>query len=1732
MMKKNRKKITGIIMTIAMLLCLFPAMMVPASAAAGDTWTVQTSGVTANLNGVCYGGSTFVAVGANGTILTSSNGTSWINRTTTNSAATGGVELKAVCFGNGMFMAVGVGGKVITSSDGITWAAKVSETDALATDDLVAVAYGNNKFVALGKNSAGGYIYTSTDNGSNWGQTYSYSGYFLYGICYGNSQFVVVGDLDFINFDKEYGLVLVSADGQTWGDCKTDMAAQSFTSVCYGGTTYVAADIESRILKSSDPTDAAKWDNRGWQDTDYSSFNAVCYGGSTYVTVGFNGHIYISSDGSVWTSKTSNTSNALNSVCYGSTTFVTVGLGGTIVSSAGVVAPTAQTITFANPGAQNYGTTPTLTATASSGLAVSFTSDTPDVCTVTSGGALTFLKAGTATITAHQAGNASYLAASDVSQSFTVNATVPGAPTIGTATAGDAQATVNFTAPSSNGGSAITGYTVTSSPGGFTGTGDGSPITVTGLTNGTAYTFTVTATNTAGTGSASAASNSATPKAAQTITFANPGAQNFGTTPTLTATASSGLTVNFTSDTTDVCTVTSGGTLTFLKAGTATITAHQTGNGSFLAASDVSRSFTVNAIVPSAPTIGTATAGDTQATVTFTAPTSNGGSAITGYTVTSSPGGFTGTGAGGPITVTGLTNGVAYTFTVTATNTAGTGSASAASNSVTPKAAQTITFANPGAQNYGTTPTLTATTSSGLTVNFTSDTTDVCTVTSGGTLTFLKAGTATITAHQTGNGSFLAASDVSRSFTVNAIVPSAPTIGTATAGDTQATVTFTAPTSNGGSAITGYTVTANPGGATGTGAGSPITIPGLTNGVAYTFTVTATNTAGTGSASAASNSATPKAAQTITFANPGAQNFGTTPTLTATASSGLTVNFTSDTTDVCTVTSGGTLTFLKAGTATITAHQTGNGSFLAASDVSRSFTVNAIVPSAPTIGTATAGDTQATVTFTAPTSNGGSAITGYTVTSSPGGFTGTGDGSGPITVTGLTNGTAYTFTVTATNTAGTGSASAASNSATPKAAQTITFANPGAQNFGTTPTLTATASSGLTVNFTSDTTDVCTVTSGGTLTFLKAGTATITAHQTGNGSFLAASDVSRSFTVNAIVPSAPTIGTATAGDTQATVTFTAPTSNGGSAITGYTVTSSPGGFMGTGDGSSPITVTGLTNGTAYTFTVTATNSAGAGSASAASNSVTPYGNSTITPTTAAFDKYTSATNYKDLTVTLILNGNTLNSIKNGADTLVLNTDYTTSGNTITIKKEYLKNLSTGTVNLTFDFSLGTDRTLSVTVSDSTPTSGGSTPAKTDSSTSTVVEVDGQKQDAGEKKTETADNGKTQTTVTVDDTKLNKILDTSGEKPIVTLPISEKTDVVVGELNGQTVKNMEQKEATLEIRTDTITYTLPASQINIDAVSSQIGSQVELKDIKVNVKIAEPPADTVKVVEDTANKNSYQIVVKPVEFEITCTSGSKTVQVSSFNGYVERTVAIPDGVDPSKITTGIVLNADGTFRHVPTQIVVINGKYFAKINSLTNSTYSVIWNPVTFTDVENHWAKSAVNDMGSRMVVTGVGNGSYEPGRSITRAEFATIVVRAMGLAKGTASSSFSDVSPDDWFNGYVDTATAYGLIAGYSKVAYGPNDTITREQAMAILARAMKITGLNVSLTDSEINALLAKYKDGADVSGYAREAVAACIKSGVIAGSSADLLSPKAYVSRAEVAVMVQRLLQKSGLI
>ncbi len=727
------------------------------------------------------------------------------------------------------------------------------------------------------------------------------------------------------------------------------------------------------------------------------------------------------------------------------------------------------------------------------------------------------------------------------------------APTIVGVTASSGQAIVSVNPPLNNGGLPITNYTVTSSPGGLTGSsGSPGPITVGGLTNGTTYTFTAIASNAAGTSPASAPSSPVTPVGVPTapaITTVTPG--NGSVTVAFNPPASNGgAPITSYKVTSSPGNISNSGaaspiTVSGLTNGTAyTFTVTATNSAGTGSASAASASVTP-AGVPSAPSITSVTRGDGQVIVAFNPPSSNGGSPITSYTVTSSPGGITATGAGSPITVTGLTDGQAYTFTVAATNSAGTGSSSGASSPVTPATVPsapsfasvvpgntiiTVNF-NPPASDGGSP----ITTYEVVTTNHTS---------------FFATSSPIIVSGLTNGTSYPLILRAYNAVGVGAAVgyptnvtpvgpPDAPTAVSAVAGNAQATVSFTPPASNGGLPITQYKVTSSPGGFIQVGATSPLVVTGLTNGTSYTFTVTATNSAGTGAASAASAPVVPVAPVTP--------------------------------------------------------------------------------PGAPTIASATAGNQQVTVNFNAPASNGGATITSYTVTSSPGGIQATGTAS-PLTVTGLTNGQTYTFTVTATNSAGTGPASAASASVTPvglpsaptitnvargNAQVTVTF-NPPSSNGGSPITSYKVTSNpgGITAAGAASPITVTGLTNGQSYTFTV---------QAININGAGAASAPSAAVTPATVPGAPSIIGVVAGDTIATVNFSAG-SNGGSPITSFTAIASPGGATVSGT-TSPIVVTGLTNGQAYTFTVKATNAIGTGPASAPSASVTPQGAVQVTPVT-------------------------------------------------------------------------------------------------------------------------------------------------------------------------------------------------------------------------------------------------------------------------------------------------------------------------------------------------------------------------------------------------------------------------------------------------------------------------------------------------------------------------------------
>lgn len=376
-----------------------------------------------------------------------------------------------------------------------------------------------------------------------------------------------------------------------------------------------------------------------------------------------------------------------------------------------------------------------------------------------------------------------------------------------------------------------------------------------------------------------------------------------------------------------------------------------------------------------------------------------------------------------------------------------------------------------------------------------------------------------------------------------------------------------------------------------------------------------------------------------------------------------------------------------------------------------------------------------------------------------------------------------------------------------------------------------------------------------------------------------------------------------------------------------------------------------------------------------------------------------------------------------------------------------------------------------------------------------------------------------TKATVDEASLKSDIGIASSDSGVIFAVSSNSSVYA-QLLLRDIVDMAKKNMILIVKSEKVSYTIHASSIDTAKIISSLGN-ADSGSITFTVGISS----------SNAALNGATLVVSPISFTLTCENNGKTVSIDSFSRFEERSIEITKD-QANLISTAVVVEQNGNLHQVPTKIAIRNGNYYAILSSLTNSTYAIVSNTVDFDDIDNHWAMDAINDMGSRMILTGVSDNIFDPERSMTRAEFAAIIVRSLGLDKGLGSESFSDVSPSVWYSGYIQTAVGYGIASGYGDGSFKPDNTITREQAMTMLARAAYLTGLIPQISGDEADSILSKYSDASEIPANVRANAAVCTEKGLIFGRANGTLASKDFVTRAEIAVMIQRLLQNSNLI
>lgn len=185
---------------------------------------------------------------------------------------------------------------------------------------------------------------------------------------------------------------------------------------------------------------------------------------------------------------------------------------------------------------------------------------------------------------------------------------------------------------------------------------------------------------------------------------------------------------------------------------------------------------------------------------------------------------------------------------------------------------------------------------------------------------------------------------------------------------------------------------------------------------------------------------------------------------------------------------------------------------------------------------------------------------------------------------------------------------------------------------------------------------------------------------------------------------------------------------------------------------------------------------------------------------------------------------------------------------------------------------------------------------------------------------------------------------------------------------------------------------------------------------------------------------------------------------------------------------------------------------------------------TFVDISAHDNQPAIEALAARNIINGKTEDSFQPESTMTRAEFATIIARGLGLPQKD-NTVFDDVTDGDWFKPYVNTAYSYGIIKGVSGNKFNPNGTITREEAAVMVARAAKLCGMDTQLEAFQARDILAEFFDYVTASDWAVSSLAFCYSEDILSRDVMEI-KPKQTVTRAEIAQMLFNMLSISKLI
>ncbi len=350
----------------------------------------------------------------------------------------------------------------------------------------------------------------------------------------------------------------------------------------------------------------------------------------------------------------------------------------------------------------------------------------------------------------------------------------------------------------------------------------------------------------------------------------------------------------------------------------------------------------------------------------------------------------------------------------------------------------------------------------------------------------------------------------------------------------------------------------------------------------------------------------------------------------------------------------------------------------------------------------------------------------------------------------------------------------------------------------------------------------------------------------------------------------------------------------------------------------------------------------------------------------------------------------------------------------------------------------------------------------------------------------------------------------------TLVFSSDQSVDVQELSftGDILEVVQNKKKNINIKFDTplASYNIPTNALGLDRFYKELKVN-QVKDISLTINV-EKSTSTIK------NSNVTPLG-DVVDFKVYLSSGQGVTELKTFKGYVTHKMKSNNNVSiaAKTVKTAVRVNADGTVSGVPTYL---DGET-ATVYTNAPGSLALVSHVKTFSDIKGTWNEATIEKLASKFVINGTTETTFTPGNSVTRGQLTALLTRSLGLvASSEYDNRFKDVDGDEWYASELTAAVDAGIIGGFEDGTFRSGQTVTRQQAAAMIARALDFVGYQVDAPSVD---LAEKYADVGAMSESAKDSIQTVVDAGIFKGTG-NKFDPQGDTRRDQMATILDRFL------